>query len=85
MVESRLRRFSKKEFLKLVSYSSRALEHAERACGYSTLLFCDLLQQRQSNEQRTITHAYTAIVLRVVAVAVAVAVKLCLVKLPKTE
>ena len=76
MVESRLRQISKKKFLKLASYSSRALEHAERACGYFTLLFCGLLQQRQSNEQRTITHTYTAIVLRVVAVAVAV--KLCL-------
>jgi len=36
-------------------------------------------KQRQRNEQRIITHAFAAILL------VAVAVKVCLIKLPKTD
>ena len=45
------------------------------SCCFS-LTIC---KQRRRNEQRIITHAYTTIVL------VAVAVKLCLIKLPKIE
>ena len=41
--------------------------------------FFTFSKQRQRNEQRIITHAYTAIVL------VAVAVKVCIIKLPETE
>ena len=41
--------------------------------------FVTFCTQRQRNEQRIITHAYTVIVL------VAVAVKVSLIKLPKTE
>ena len=42
-------------------------------------LFVTFCKQRQRNEQRIITHAYTAIEL------VAVAIKVCIIKLPKTE
>ena len=45
---------------------SRSLEYAER--GHFTLLFCHLCKQRQRNEQKTKTHAYTANVLVLVAV-----------------
>ena len=43
--------------------------------------FVTFCKQRQRNEQRIITHPYTAIVL----VAVAIAVKIFLIILPKTE
>jgi len=55
-----------KKTLKINRRSSRSLECAE--CGYFTLLFC---KERQRNEQRIITHAYTAIVLRVAVAIVA--------------
>jgi len=45
----------------------------------SRCCFVTFCKQRQRNEQRIITYAYTAMVL------VAVAVKVCLIKLPKTE
>ena len=47
--------------------SARSLEYAK--CGYFTLfvIFC---KQRQRNEQRIITHAYTALVLVAVAVKI---------------
>jgi len=45
----------------------------------SRCCFVTFCKQRQRNEQRIITHAYTAIVL------VAVAVKVCPIKLPKTQ
>ena len=41
--------------------------------------FCKQQKQRQINQQKIITHAYTAIAL------VTVAVKICLIKLPETE
>ena len=50
------------EILKLGRRNSRSFENAE--FGYFTLLFC---KERQRNEQRFMTHAYTAII---VAVAV---------------
>ena len=45
----------------------------------SRCCFVTFCKQRQRNEQRIITQAYTAFILH------AVAVKLCLDKLPKTE
>ena len=45
----------------------------------SRCCFVNFCKQRQRNEQRIITHAYTAIVL------VAVAVEVCLIKLSKTK
>ena len=74
---ARQRQISKKKFSKLSSYSSRSLEYAE--LGFYTLLFVTFCKQRKRNEQRIISHGYTAIVL------VAVAVKLCVIKLSKTE
>ena len=50
-----------------------------RNVAISRCCFVAFYKQRQRNEQRVIMHAYTAIVL------VAVAVKVCLIKLPKTE
>ena len=61
--------------------NSRSLEYAE--CGYFTLLFVIFCEQRQRNEQRIITHSYTAIVL--VAVAVEVCSILNFLKLNKRQ
>ena len=63
----RQRQNSKKKFLKIGRLSSRSLKYAE--CCHFRLLFCN---ERQGNEQRIITRAYTVIVL------VAAAVKVCL-------
>lgn len=62
----RERQISKKKEKKLVSYSLRSLEYAER--GYFPLLVCDRYKERQGNDQRTITNAYAAIVLVIVAI-----------------
>ena len=50
-----------------------------QSVAISRCCFVTFCKQRQRNEQRIITHAYTAIVLA------AVAVKVRLFKLPKTE
>ena len=69
-------KFKKLAVVYIVHVLSKMWNVANSRCCFVT--FC---KQRQRNEQRTITHAYTAIVL----VAIAVAVEDCLIKLPKTE
>ena len=75
----RQRQISKEKFSKncprIVHFLSNMQNVAILRCCFS-VTFC---KQRRRNEQRITTHAYTAIVL------VAVAVKLCLIKLPAIE
>ena len=67
-----------KEFFKIGCSIVHVLSNMQNVANlrYCFVNFC---KQRQRNEQRIITHAYTAIVL------VAVAVEVCPIKLPKTE
>ena len=67
-----------KKLPRIVHFLSNTVMQNVALISRCFMTFC---KQRQRNEQRIITHAYTAFIL--VAVAVAVAVKLCLIKLPK--
>ena len=70
--------FEKEIMFKSCARTVHVLSNMENV-AFSRCCFVTFYKQRQRNEQRIIMHACTAIVL------VAVAIKLCLVKLPKIE